>query len=590
VTRPNAAPTAPAPRAARDGAATVEEPLWFGPGDRPLAGRLHLPVSRRVRGAVVVCPPLGWERIVSYRTLRAAAEQLADSGLAALRIDYAGTGDSFGDHRDPGQVPAWQHSISAAVQWLREAGIADVALLGLRHGGTLAASVADEVGAAALVAWDPVTSGRSFVRALRAFDRLQGLAAEPGSVSMSGATYTDETVAALGALELAATAVPTLALLRPEDQLPPALADASVLRREGQAELLDGDSVSARLPAGTVRDLVSWLTARAPHVARVLATPELTTTVVGDLRERFVFQHGLAGVETGPADPRDLRAGAPTVLLLTNSAEPHTGPGRAWTEWARTLAGHGVRSLRMDLSGIGDSPARPGAAPQLPWGPHVVGDITALAASADAGSGVALVGLCSGGRNALDATAALGAGSPVRTLMLINPPLAQPRPVLALVNVEDPTPAALVRINSYRRVRHNLAAHTPGPVWRALDRFGVFPAQTGPLSRVVAAGCDVLMVYAADDFGLFKLRQNARWALADLSAEPGFTLAEVPGADHALFDPAARRATLELMTAHLLARYPGEPGLARDSGDSSDQNDSGAAPDLRATLRPIARN
>lgn len=532
-----------------------ESAFWFGPAARPLAGRLHLPADGRSRGGVVLCPGLGWDRTVGHRALRLLSLQLAGAGLAALTVDYDGTGESWGDHADPGRVEAWLASIAAAVGWLRTQGVRDVTLVGLRHGATLAAHAARSADASALVVWDPVVSGRQFVRLLRGFDRLQGLIGDPGTLSMAGAVFTAETVAALRALDLVAAGIPTLAVLRPGEQPPAALAEATVLHRDGQSELLDGDSISARVPTGTLADIADWVGARAPADRRVLATGRAEVTEVGEVRERFVTMAGLAGVETAPTGRP--RSGAPTVVLLNNAAEPRTGPGRAWVEWSRTLAGHGLRSLRVDASGIGDSPARADTPEQLPWGPHALADIQALAAAADSGTGVALVGLCSGARNAVDGAAA-STGGRVRLVAAINAPLSQRRSVLAQITVADPEPAALVRVNAYRRVRHNLAARTPGPVWRVLDATGVFRAQTDGLRRAVGAGTDVLLIFSEADFGLFKLRQNARWALADLAATGRFALHEVAGADHALFGALGRRAVLAVLTDHLLSAYPPE--------------------------------
>jgi len=56
------------------------------------------PASVRRGGAIVVCPPIGYEYMSAYPTVRILAERLAALGFDVLRIDYDGTGNSTGDH------------------------------------------------------------------------------------------------------------------------------------------------------------------------------------------------------------------------------------------------------------------------------------------------------------------------------------------------------------------------------------------------------------------------------------------------------------------------------------------------------------
>ena len=69
---------------------------------------------------------------------------------------------------------------------------------------------------------------------------------------------------------------------------------------------------------------------------------------------RFGLSRTLAGVLT-EGEPL---AGAPAVLFLNAGLLPHVGPNRLHVRLARRLAGAGLRSLRFDLSGIGDSGPR----------------------------------------------------------------------------------------------------------------------------------------------------------------------------------------------------------------------------------------
>src|SRR6201999_4304797 len=57
------------------------------------------------------------------------ARRLAASGIASLRIDAAGVGDSFGACRDSADMlyaPGRVEDISAAIDWLHAQGVVDV--------------------------------------------------------------------------------------------------------------------------------------------------------------------------------------------------------------------------------------------------------------------------------------------------------------------------------------------------------------------------------------------------------------------------------------------------------------------------------
>src|SRR5205807_4337362 len=53
--------------------------------------------------------------------------------------------------------------------------------------------------------------------------------------------------------------------------------------------------------------------------------------------------------------------GRPTLVLLNIGANHRVGNGRIYVTLARDFAARGFRVLRFDRTGIGDSPARPGA-------------------------------------------------------------------------------------------------------------------------------------------------------------------------------------------------------------------------------------
>lgn len=157
------------------------KPFFFGSSEKPLYGIYHPPTSEsHRREGVVLCYPFGREYLRAHRALRELAHRLAAEGFHALRFDYAGTGDSYGDG-DEVSVETWVEDVASALQEVRSlSGFETVSLLGLRFGAVLAALAARrEPAVARLALWDPVVVGTSYVKELLALQREWSLA-HPG--------------------------------------------------------------------------------------------------------------------------------------------------------------------------------------------------------------------------------------------------------------------------------------------------------------------------------------------------------------------------------------------------------------------------
>ena len=268
-------------------------PIWFGPDERPLFGMLHVPEGSTARAGVVLCSPLGREDLFFHSAYRSLAERLERHGIAALRFDYDGTGDSAGVQRDPNRVAAWSASTQAAVELMRSAGPPVVAAVGMRVGATLAAYDADACPSDAMVLWDPCRSGRTFLReqsALQAVGAGSGDSAD-GSVQTPGFRYDRDTVADLSGLDITTTsglmADQILVLVRPDrgrdKKLDSRLETAGTVERGmalGQDERLN---VNGKANAGleeTIDGIVRWLsTVSAADPAPSTSPPSTDATL-----------------------------------------------------------------------------------------------------------------------------------------------------------------------------------------------------------------------------------------------------------------------------------------------------------------------
>lgn len=561
------------------------EALWFGPDDDSLFGWVHVPDGGRVRGAVVLCPALGLEEVCAHRSYRHLAERLEAQGCAVVRFDYHGTGNSAGGPADPGRVDAWLGSVRAAVDLVRGAGARRVVVVGLRVGATLAACEAARGGDIdALVLWDPCASGRSYLREQRALGLFSvgAQTSDDGSVEVPGIVYGADTVTELASLDIAATDGPlaarVLVLLRPERAAARPMAErlqmAHVERGDaaGQTELVDVEPFAVVEPHDTIDAIVTWVSAAvgsdtAPFVVTGRRRAVMGSGAAGvSVAERIVTLGplGLFGVVSETGAPA-----GPTVMLLNAGIIDHVGPSRLWVDFARQWAARGVRVLRFDLSGLGDSPTRPGQAEDVMYPPEAFDDLAEVARAVAPGdpSDVVLTGLCSGGYHSVEGGIALG----VRRVCLINPILtANPSEIHADDAVQrtpeiDPRRQATT---ARRRWVRALPAHDllgglvdrlPDPAWWVINRVAVASPPARILERLVGRGVDTFIVCGEKEARV--LRRGQRAPLRRLDRSGLFHLDVVPGIDHELFARRSRDLVGPMVTHRVLAgSAPGDTG------------------------------
>jgi len=422
-------------------------PIVFGSPERPLFGLLHGPEGvERAHLGVVLCNPLGYEWMCAHRTYRHMAERLAAAGMAALRFDYDGTGDSAGDLDDPGRVRAWLDSIHMAIGELRaRTGVRSVALFGVRFAATLAALAASESkNVDALVLWAPSATGHSYVRELRAFRMIKDApSASPDSTrdgeEIAGYAFDRETLAELGAVDLFSirTRIADRILIVERDDLPGREGKLArhleaagplvrVVAKPGYAQMMR-DPQDTIVPFPTLDVMVKWLQdpqsdagpvassrpafarLEAPATAPKSVRPEPATHALttfarsSDVRVQEVAVHfgegqRLFGIVTEPCE-RPVRADRPAILFLNVGANHHVGPNRMYVVLARRLAAQGYRCLRFDVGGLGDSLIAPGAPENRLYSKDSVGDVVSAMSFISAERAVdrfVLIGLCSG--------------------------------------------------------------------------------------------------------------------------------------------------------------------------------------------------
>jgi alpha-beta hydrolase superfamily lysophospholipase len=560
---------------------------------------MHVPEECRATGAVVICPTLGLEAVYSYWTLRELADRLASAGLVALRFDYDGTGDSSGDWDDPDRVAAWLASVRTAIDYVWNLGVKRVAVVGLRVGGTLAAATlaAHEGIADDLVLWDPCASGRSFLREQRALwaflrnqavewgvldeDATWGLETDAteiddGSVETPGLIFTKDAVVDLEGLSVAATrgalASRILFLTRDTRKAERRLGERLALSHVEWSEIAGQDdllAVSAVMPVETVDRIVEWLS--KPQGEGVPVTPPTVAAAIVDRAH-----DGLAVVER-PVDISDthlfgmltepqggIPRPAPTIIFLNAGRINHVGPGRLWVEMARKLSSHGFRCLRFDLTGIGDSPTRPGRTDQVEYPADAVIDVGEVRASIAASdeTNVVLVGVCSGGYHAIESALEQS----VKAICAVNPVLTFFQPGGSSERNFEPLEqgglsARQARSSTRRWTRsimqmgivRPLVRHMPEEMWWIVNRVVVktIPART--FERVTGLGVHLLIVAGAAEARL--LRRGEHRTIRSLTESGRFRMDTIPFLEHSLLERTGREHVGHILSAYLVERF-----------------------------------
>jgi pimeloyl-ACP methyl ester carboxylesterase len=395
------------------------------PSERSTIAALLTPPAGAPSGlAVLVCAPWGWDEVASYRARREWAEVLAEAGHNVLRFDLPGVGDSSGGPRDPDQLGAWRSAIRDCARWLLTAtGAGEVVALGLGLGGLLARdAISSGAPIEQLILWGAPARGRNFVRETRAFAGMQRWDQDEdsadGGLEAGGFVLSAETLEALS-----------------ESPAPPpgrGLRRALLLSRDGVAvdkktkesieAVVDdvveeagdgwGDFVEhperSVLPEAVATTVADWLVAGEQDGERAEAPatpapPGEQVATIGAIEERpWRLRRDFGDFFGVLATRSQSEEGGPTVVFLNAGAVRHTGPDRLWVELSRAAAAIGLRALRVDLEGIGETDGDP-----LGRG-HVgefyaerferqVGSILNSLESSGLGRRFMIVGLCAGG-------------------------------------------------------------------------------------------------------------------------------------------------------------------------------------------------
>lgn len=567
---------------------------------------------------VVLCNAFGYDELCTHRAWLQLAEQLAAQRIPTLRFDYPGTGNSLGIEEDPGRIDAWIDSIAAAVDYLRAAcGVERVSLCGFRLGGTLAALAAQLLSDIdGLVLLAPVLSGKKYLRELHAHRQRWlsarteiGLLAVPDGARMAeafGFGLHGDDVDRLSAIDLRTdTTAPArrVLLLDANDRSGGDALGAHyrshgvALTRDAFVEL-DQFLVEARfskLPVHAFATVSTWLAGsadaddnakspdrsdrgapldvlRAPQPHAIRVAPRLTGT-------HFVEQPVSFGACFGVyCRPSGSLANAPAVLIPNTAANHNIGDGRCFVLFARRLAALGIASLRMDLSGLGDSaPAERIVTLDSLHSPDACADVMAGAdwLIAQGHATIVTFGICSGAFVGLHACAAhpqvVGTfGVNLQKFVWEGEDRMQKDSAVASLRTLR---QSALSADKWKRALHDKtslarkARGLSGRATRHLERrvADLMDATVGwsfspngarrLLERLHEKGAEVRLLYGEFDRGIDELKLQFGATLRGVRRFPHLRVAMLPILDHSLFTRAAREAAMSDAQQWLLERF-----------------------------------
>ncbi len=419
-----------------------------------------------------MCPSLGLEHLRGRRAFRHLAARLSASGIASLRFDLPGIGNSTAARSDNSDgahdlVERWSSAIDCALHLastLRQG--APLILVGRRFGALMAvAATARHRSIHRLVLWDPCVSGASFVRELRMLEatRVRHELLDP-AYQFAGAEVVESLGYAYSPTVIAAMESYSLTQLHPRD-----VGRTFCVTQRGAAKISkvldawtrEGCEVERRDVDDAAFDSEDWRSSNVPDETLTCILEECVQAVTQAALSGVVLSDAHTETER-PAVPVDktigfsiarsspdlsaheialtervVRFGADQRFLgyLTEPAAEHRrdlgivvlrtlGGNGAHVRLARHWASLGASVVRVDLSGIEESLPRGDAPENFPYPDSGIEDVREIVAwmrsRLGASATIAVFGFCA---EAFYAVMAASDGVAIDHVVAVNPPL-----------------------------------------------------------------------------------------------------------------------------------------------------------------------
>jgi pimeloyl-ACP methyl ester carboxylesterase len=244
----------------------------------------------------------------------------------------------------------------------------------------------------------------------------------------------------------------------------------------------------------------------------------------------------------------------PLIVMFNVANEEHTGPSRLWVELSRRWAAYGMRSVRFDLRGLGDSPWPPLQQYDEFYFENWLDDIKVVVGelNPDEIANSLFIGLCSGAYWAVEAALAMGA----RGVCAINPPVYTD----FLHGVRELETSRIAPLQRWgRRIKH-VAVHPwmATVAWHAIRVFLPKSKNVDLFEKLAEDKIDLLLFYSIESVWPFKGVPFVRSIDVRRLKKTNVRQIEfVPGLDHGMHFADGRARAVEILDRHVLEHFGG---------------------------------
>ncbi len=169
-------------------ASSVQRPVDFKSEGQTIVGTLHMPKEGGRRPGVLLCHGFTGNRIESHFLFVKMSKELGRRGIASLRFDFRGSGESDGEFRDMTILTEVADAKRALSFLGRVKGVDGerIGVLGLSLGGCVAACISPERKVRSLVLWSAVAHLENLTRKMLA-ERVGKVPDQlPAAIDMGG--------------------------------------------------------------------------------------------------------------------------------------------------------------------------------------------------------------------------------------------------------------------------------------------------------------------------------------------------------------------------------------------------------------------
>lgn len=388
--------------------------LYFESRGESLFGILHTKGNQHFNLGVVICSPIGRENNHTHRTIRHLADHLADHHIPTLRFDYYSIGNSNGDEFFPNLADSWQSDIVAAINLLKEkCGVKKVILIGVRLGALLALKVSEVLSLNEIVLWYPVLNGRSFTRELiitsKTSENTQNQSID--FIEAAGFILTrpnEEKIKELHYKKMELANLRNVLIINQDKNhdIENVISDVS---GRGEVEFVVGGEYHEMFAMphlnsvafDEIEKIVSWCEKLKEEKSNSFQLNSFIKTrvqhVVRDSYQETISQKDRLFFISLIAEKKNNN---PIILILNTGMDHNVGTNRLSVTLSIKFAEMGFDTVRMDLSGVGESITDNLADENEMFSPKYQQDVVTMVnyLSKTYGKKIILMGVCAGGQ------------------------------------------------------------------------------------------------------------------------------------------------------------------------------------------------